>query len=106
MPVYEWCDKWTWVETATTGGSTRIAEVRGRVAQFTFGFQTGPGCTCTVQMQAGPSVDGPWLDLFSTAVSLSTSAYAVQQMSGPLAYLRPYVTAKTTGTLVIEGFGN
>jgi hypothetical protein len=77
----------------------------GEVERFTFGFTTGPGCTCTVQMQAGPTVDGPWASLM-TSEALSTSAYVVQQMAGPLQYLRPYVTAKTTGALTIEAFGN
>lgn len=105
MPYYEYHDKWTWVETATTGASTQISAVGGKVQQFTFGFQTGAGCTCTVQMQAAPSTSGPWVGLLTTA-NLSTSGYAVHQLAGPLAYLRPYVTAKTTGTLVIEAFGN
>ena len=105
MPYSEWSAKWTWVEANTTGASTQVEQIRGRVRQFTFGFQTDAGCTCTVQMQAAPESTGPWANLIAAA-TLSTSAYQVQQMAGPLAYLRPYVTAKTTGGLVIEGFGN
>jgi len=105
MPCYEFQAKWAWAETASTGGSTQVATVLGHVEQFQFNFWTGAGCTCTVQMQAGPTVDGPWASLM-TSEALSTSAYVVQQMAGPLQFLRPYVTAKTTGTLTIEVFGN
>jgi len=96
--------KWVWAETASTGGGA-AAQVRGKVERFTFGYTTGPGCTCTVQMQAAPESTGPWASLLTTE-NLSTSAYVVHQMSGPLAWVRPYVTAKTTGALTIEALGN
>ena len=96
--------KWTSATAATTGG-LEAARVRGCVERFTFGFTTDAGCTCTVQMQAAPESTGPWAGLLTTA-NLSTSAYQVHQMSGPLAYVRPYVTAKSTGVLVIEAWGN
>jgi hypothetical protein len=104
MPCYEFAEKWTWTTVATTGAMD-ARQVRGRVERFTFGFQTDAGCTCTVQMQAGPESTGPWASLMAAA-NLGTSAFQVQQMSGPLAWVRPYVTAKTTGVLTVEAFGN
>ena len=101
MATYEFQEKWSWDSAASTGGSTRVATVRGCVSQFTFGFWSDANCTATVQMQAGATVDGPWASLIATA-NLSTTAYVVQQMAGPLSFLRPYVTAKSTGALTIE----
>jgi len=103
MPYYEFAEKWNAEATATTGG-LEARQVCGRVRQFTFAFETGPGCTCTVQMQAGPSSAGPWASLITSA-NLSTSAYQVQQMAGPVPWVRPYVTAKTTGVLTIAAWG-
>ena len=105
MPYYEFSEKWVWSTAASTGGSTQIATVRGKVERLTFTFQSDSGCTCTVQMQAGPSTSGPWASLMAAA-NLSTAQFQVQQMAGPVAYLRPYVSAKTTGGLTIEAFGN
>lgn len=104
MPVKEFAYKWTWAEAASTGRAADPAFVRGKVSQFTFGFQTGAGCTATVQMQTAPESTGPWASLLAAA-NLSTSAYQVQQMAGPLDWLAPYVTAKTTGVLVITADG-
>ena len=102
--MFEFQYKWTSATAATTGGLD-AAQVLGKVERFTFGIATDAGCTCTVQMQAGPSSAGPWANLLTSA-NLSTSAYQVHQLSGPLAYVRPYVTAKSTGVLTIEACGN
>ncbi len=104
MPYYEFAQKWAWSTSATTGGGT-VAEVRGQVARFTFSYETGAGCTCTAQMQAAANSSGPWFGL-SASTAISTSACLIQQFAGPLAFLRPYVSAKTTGGLTIEATGN
>ena len=103
MPYHEWSMGWTFAEAATTG-ALDAAQVRGRVQQFTFHFVSGAGCTATVQMQAAAESTGPWASLM-TAANLSTSASQVQQMAGPLAWVRPYCTAKTTGVLQVYGTG-
>ena len=103
MTCRQFAGTWTAAEANTTGALTAYA-VLAPVQQFTFGFETGPGCTCTVQMQAAPASSGPWASLI-VAANLSTSAYQVQQMAGPLAWLRPYITAKTTGVLIITAEG-
>jgi p-aminobenzoyl-glutamate transporter AbgT len=102
--MYEFQFKWV-TETAASSGGLTAARVRGMADNFTFGFTTDAGCTCTVQMQAGPEETGPWVGL-ETSTAMSTSAYLLQQHAGPLPWLRPYVTAKSTGVLTIEAFGN
>jgi len=94
---------WAFAEPATPGALTAV-QVSGCVHQFTFQFVSGAGCTATLQMQAAAESTGPWVGLM-TAANLSTGASQVQQMAGPLAWLRPYCTAKTTGVLQVYGTG-
>jgi len=104
MPYHEWSQDWTFLEAATTGALTAV-QVRGCVSQFTFQFVAGAGCTATVQMQAAAESSGPWVSMIQAA-NLSTSNNQIQQMAGPLDWLRPYCTAKTTGVLYVRGTGN
>ena len=101
--MYEFQYKWVTATAASSGGLT-AARVRGMADNFTFSYATDAGCTCTVQMQAGQEETGPWASLLTTA-NLSTSAHTIHQMSGPLRWIRPYLTAKSTGVLTIEAIG-
>lgn len=106
MPGYhEWSYVWTAAEAATTGALTTV-EPLGDCERFTFYFVSGPGCTATIQMQTAANSTAPFVSIGSSAANLSTSATEVHQFAGPLAVVRPYITAKTTGVLQVYGFAD
>ena len=105
MGVYEWVYTWTAAAANTTGALTAV-EVSGEPERFTFYFTTGPGCTATIQMQTAAESTLAYVSMGSSAANLTTSACEVHQFSGPLQWVRPYITAKTTGVLTVHGFAN
>ncbi len=105
MPYLEAHKKWDWVAAATTGGSTDVYQLGGRSVYLGVYFVSGPGCTATVELQTAAESSGPWVRLSTAATNLSTSACVLQQFVGPMSWLRPYVTAKTTGALSIYALG-
>jgi hypothetical protein len=100
-----WSYVWTAAEANTTGALTGLP-VLGCPERFTFYFVSGPGCTATVQMQAAVESTSPYVAIGSSAANLTTSACEIHQFVGPLHFVRPYITAKTTGVLKVYGFAN
>ena len=97
--------KWNFLDTASTG-ALKAQNVRGFSDRFTAFIETGPGCTATVRLEArAGSSAGPYGPV-TNSTALSTSAVKVEQFAGPIEWIRPYCTAKTTGTLSVELFGN
>jgi hypothetical protein len=89
--------RWT---TSSTGGGKAI-KASPTFTHLTAYFTTSSGCTATVVLQscAGSSV-GPWASL-EASTAMSTGACLVKQYSGPLEYIRPYVTAIKASTDVV-----
>ncbi len=106
MAVLESHAKWTFSESSGVIGGGKAHNSRAFPALYSFYGQTGEGCTATIQIQtcAGSSA-GPSTSL-GTASALSTSGAVLIQFSGPLEWVRPYCSMKTTGTLSVEMFGN
>ena len=104
MPILENSNGWEALATASTG-ALKAYNAQGRAAALTFYVETGAGCTSTIQIQTRiGSSSGAYATL--STVNNSTSAVNVVQFLGPLAWVRPYVVAKTTGTLTVQLIGN
>ena len=95
---------WTYAAAASTGGA-KAFNCQGYAQQLTAYIETGAGCTATIRMEsrAGSSA-GPYATLTST--SLTTSQCVLQSFNGPVEWVRPYVTSKSTGDLFITLIGN
>ena len=105
MAILENDYTWVYSTTTSTGASTVAFDSRGMSQSLSFYIETGAGCTATVNIQtrAGNST-GPYATLSTT--SLSTGAVSLVQFLGPLAWVRPYVTSKSTGDLTVRLIGN
>ena len=73
MPYLEYQKRWDWVASATTGASTDVSQIGGRATYLGVYFATGPGCTCTVELQTSPESTGPWVRLSTAATALTTN---------------------------------
>lgn len=93
MAIVETSYKWE----LTSTGLGEIFDARGFAQSLTFGVETSSGCTATIQLQhrMGSSI-GPRSAL--STVNLSTGGFATVQFLGPLDYLVPRVTDKTSGS--------
>ncbi len=97
-----------WEFPATTStGALKAYNLKGYSQQISFYAEAGPGCTATLRLEtrAGSSA-GPYVNLTTTALNLDTSGITVVQFVGPMEWVRPYCTAKTTGTLTVRLLGN
>ena len=89
-----------WTFTGSTGGGKAI-RVSPAASKFSVYFTTSSGCTATVDFQtAAESSVGPWATL-SPSTAMSTGACLLQQFDGPLAWVRPFVTAIKASTDVV-----
>ena len=105
MPILETSAKWTFAAAASTG-ALKAHNCNGGAQALSFYIETGPGCTATVNIQTrSGSSSGAYATLSTTAMS-DTSAVAIVQFLGPLEWVRPYCTAKTTGVLTVHLIGN
>ena len=98
--ICELAQRWT---TSTTGGGKAV-KVSLSAASFSVYFTTSSGCTATVGLQtcAGSSA-GPWVGL-EASTAMSSSATLLKQYSGPLEWVRPYVTAIKASTDVVTTY--
>lgn len=105
MAILESDYQWIYSTAASTGASTTAFDSRGMSQSLSFYIETGPGCTATINIQSrvGTST-GPYATLSTT--SLSTGAVSLVQFLGPMGWVRPYVTSKSTGDLSIRLLGN
>lgn len=89
--------KWT---TSSTGGG-KAQPLSRAMTHLSVYFTTSSGCTATVALQtcAGSTL-GPWVTL-SASTAMSSGACLLQQFSGPLDYVRPYVSAIKASTDVV-----
>lgn len=104
MPIPEHNHPWSFAETATTG-ALKAFDTKGYSQSLTFYVESGPGCTATVQLQTRVGSSSGVYATLSTSNN-STSVVNVVQFLGPLGWVRPYCTAKTTGTLTVRLLGN
>src|SRR5512139_3084069 len=89
--------RWT---TSSTGAGKAI-KASPTFTHLTAYFTTSSGCTATVALQscAGSSA-GPWGNL-EASTAMSSNATLIKFYSGPLEYIRPYVTAIKASTDVV-----
>lgn len=94
--------KAAWTFTGSTVASAgKAVALTPEASLISVYFASSSGCTATVQLQtAVGSTLGPWVGL-GTSTALSTGALALHQFSGPLAYVRPYLTAIAASTDVV-----
>lgn len=96
---------WTFSTAASTGAvGLKAFNARGQSERFTAYMEAGTGSSATVRIETcmGSSA-GTYVSLGST--TLSTSA-AILQFAGPLEWIRPYATVKSTGALTVRLMGN
>ena len=103
MPMLEDDYKWTW-STTTSTVAMEAHDCRGYAQSISFYVETGAGCTATVNVQTrAESSNGPYASLSTT--SMSTGSVQILQFLGPMSWMRPYVTSKSTGDLTIRLMG-
>lgn len=91
----------TWAFTSS-GAGTAI-NCLGSVTQAAcWGVSNGTS-TATFALQSAISSGGPWATEGST--TLSTSGAAVFRVAGPFAWVRPYMTAMSTGGVTVRFIG-
>ncbi len=98
---------WTFTTAASTGAvGLKALNVQGVSERFTAYYEAGAGSSAVVQMQtrAGSS-SGAYTLIPGTSTLVSTSA-AIQQFAGPLDWVRPYATVKSTGAVTVYLLGN
>ena len=89
-----------WTITGTTGGG-KAYKLGPEASLISVYFTSSSGCTATVQLQTTVgSSDGLWVGLGSST-ALSSGAMTVHQFSGPLEWVRPYVTTIKASTDVV-----
>ena len=101
-------DSFLWTVTSTGGGKAhRIgAEASFLSFQFTGSFgssATGStAATATVQVQACfGSSEGPWVSMGSASTLSHANSRTIHQFTGPLEWVRPYVSAQSASTETI-----
>lgn len=105
MAMLESDYQWEFSTTNSTGGR-KAFDCKGYAQALTFYVQTDAGCTATVNIQTRVgSSSGAYADLCTLAMT-STNSVQVVQFLGPLGWVRPYATAKTTGALIVHLLGN
>ena len=90
MGAFEVRQHWTFTDT---GGGAVLALGAGSPLEWSFLFDTvgSSRSTAAVQVQSAIASTGHWAKIGST--SMSSAAATVLSVTGPHAYLRPYVTA-------------
>jgi len=97
---------WTYIDNTSTG-ALKARNMFGLSERFSAFYEASAGCTGSIRMEArAGSSAGPYATITGTSTSLSTSQVSLQQFAGPLEWVRPYVTAKTSGTITVTLFGN
>lgn len=101
-------DSYKWTVTST--GAGKAHQVTGEASNLSFWFSGSFGssatgstaATATVQVQATfGSSGGPWVSLGSASTLSHTNAVVLHQFSGPLDWVRPYVSAQSASTETI-----
>src|SRR5512144_290306 len=103
MSVRELDQTWTTVDAATTGG-LKAVYTHGDLTEWAFYVQTATASTATIALQsAAVSSAGPWATICSTDLAANTAVRFSGE--GPLLWVRPYITAKTTGICTMRLVG-
>src|SRR5574343_99067 len=98
-------DNYAWTVTST--GAGKAHRVSNEASNLSFWFSGSFGssatgstaATATVQVQAAfGSSNGPWASLGAASTLSHTNAVALHQFSGPLEWVRPYVSAQSAST--------
>lgn len=98
---------WTFSTAATTGASgLKAVNLFGVSERFTAIYEAGAGSSATLRLETCMgSSGGTYVALPGTSTAVSTSA-SIQQFAGPLEWIRPYATVKSTGALTVYLRGN
>lgn len=103
MTEFEW--------QLTSTGTAKAYNLKGYSQGVSFYAETSSGCTATIQIQtrAGSSASTgstPTPFAVLSTINLSTGAVVVDQFMGPLAWVRPRVTDKNAGTILLRVLAN
>ena len=101
-------DSFKWTITSTGGGKAHQVGPEATSLSFWFSGTFGSSATgstaatATVAMQAtyGSSA-GPWVTLTTTSTLSHPNSAVLHQSSGPLEWVRPYVSAQSASTETI-----
>src|SRR3990167_7421361 len=98
---------WTFSTATTTGAAgLKAFNARGYSERFTALYEAGAGSSATLRLETAMcSSGGTYVPIPGTSTGVSTSA-SVQQFAGPLEWIRPYATVKSTGALTVTLMGN
>ena len=89
--------KWTFTSTGT---STDVYDCKGYAQGLTFGYETTPDCTASIQVLHRMGTPSGPFSVLSTTV-LSTGAFTTDQYMGPLEFVTLRVTDKTANSTSI-----
>ncbi len=98
---------WTFSTAASTGAvGLKAFDAQGVSERFSVIYEAGPGSSATLRMEtAMGSSAGTYVPVTGTSTAVSTSV-SLQQFAGPLQWIRPYATVKSTGALTVRLMGN
>jgi hypothetical protein len=98
---------WTFSTLASTGAvGLKAFNAQGISERFTVIYEAGTGSSATLRMEtAMGSSSATYVPVTGTSTAVSTSV-SLQQFAGPLEWIRPYATVKSTGALTVRLMGN
>jgi len=98
---------WTFSTAATTGASgLKAFNASGLSGRFSVIYNAGTGSSATLRMETAMGSSGSaYAPIAGTSTAVSTSA-SLQQFAGPLEWIRPFATVKSTGALTVTLLGN
>lgn len=95
----------TWTSTGSSGGLTPV-EVRSGVMQSALFCQTSTlASTSSFSFQTAQESTGPWFTEGSTSLSTALAQQAVLRVTGPYAWMRPFIHSASTGTFQFKLIG-
>lgn len=104
MAVLETSYRWDFEAAASTRATLKAFHTKAYAQALSFYIESGPGCTASVVLESRAGSSSGVYQALSTQ-TLSTSAVAVVQLLGPLAWVRPRAD-KSTGALTVTLLGN
>jgi hypothetical protein len=96
----------SWIfSTTNSTAAVEPFDAKGYAQALSFYIESDSGCTATVQIHSRiGSSSGPYAVLSTTV--MSTGAVTLVQFLGPMGWIKPHATSKSTGGLTVRLIGN
>lgn len=92
----------SWNSSGTTGGMTAVQAAEG-IRQWAF-YIAKDNSTITASMQSAIDSTGPWVTEGSTTTNSTAAEAFVFRNTGPVGWVRPYITARTNTNAILFRF--